>query len=158
MFILSFKTSRLKLITAGVAVLAAFLTIIYAISSMATAQTGVKPEKKTDATDNGQRLEFIRSFGYQAKSDPVEVAEIIIPTEFDEVYLDYNKMQKEQGYDLTGFRGKRVKRYTYEITNYPEHSAGVRADILVSDGKVIGGNVCSILEGGFIHGFSAPVQ
>ena len=153
MFILSFKTSRIKLISAGVVLLAFFVIIIYAVSSAATAETGIKPANPVELSDNEKRLEFLHSFGYQVQKEPVEVAEVIIPTEFDDIYLEYNSLQKKQGYDLTAYRGERVKRYTYEVKNYPEHPAHVRAEILVHEGKVIGGNVSSILENGFMHGF-----
>ena len=70
-----------------------------------------------------QRVAFLSQFGWSFDEDPVEVAEVIIPPEFDEVYEKYNAIQKEQGFDLTKYQGKRVKRWTYAIKNYPGYAA-----------------------------------
>ena len=47
------------------------------------------------------------------------------------------------------------------MKNYPgyENKDGViRANILVYDGRVIGGDVCSVELDGFMHGFEKPTQ
>ena len=61
-----------------------------------------------------------------------------------------------QGFDLTDYCGKRVKRYTYEITNYPTGERGIQAGLLVYKSTVIGGDVLSAQLGGFIHGLEMP--
>ena len=66
----------------------------------------------------------------------------------------YNEIQKQQGCDLSKYAGKRCKRYTYVIENYPGQAEGVRANILVYKNKVIGGDVCSVELDGFMHGFA----
>ncbi len=84
------------------------------------------------------------------------VAEVIIPSEFDDTYKAYNEIQKKQGFDLEKYKGSGVKRWTYEIKNYPgyaEDSGCIRANMLVCDGKVIGGDICSVELDGFMHGF-----
>ena len=53
--------------------------------------------------------------------------ELILPEEFDETYTQYLELQAGQGFDLEAYRGKRVKRYTYEITNYPTGEQGIQA-------------------------------
>lgn len=55
-----------------------------------------------------------------------------------------------------GIGGKRVKRYTYEITNYPTGEAGVQVALLVYRSTVIGGEVLSPTTGGFLHGLAKP--
>ena len=89
------------------------------------------------------------------EEEPLEVKEIIIPAEFDDVYEKYNDIQKEQGFDLTAYCSKRVKKWTYKVTNYPNYEGSdcIRATLLVFDGKVIGGDVCSVELDGFMHGF-----
>ena len=110
--------------------------------------------KSTKVKSEEDRLEFIRSFGWDVEEEPVEVLEVIVPKEFDSVYEAYNSMQKRQGYDLGDHAGKRCKRYSYAVTNYPGQGQDVRFNLLVRGNKVIGGDVCSMLEGGFMHGFS----
>ncbi len=118
-----------------------------------TVSQPAKPPKLTGKT-NKQRLEFIRSFGWEVQEEPVEVMEVIIPQEFDAVYEEYNAVQKKQGFDLSKHAGKRVKRYSYVVTNYPGVEGEVRVNLLVKDNKIIGGDVCSMEMDGFMHGFS----
>ena len=54
------------------------------------------------------------------------------------------------------YRGKTVQRYTYLITNYPDVEEQVILTMLVYHGRVIGGDVSSVLQNGFCHGFSKP--
>jgi hypothetical protein len=92
------------------------------------------------------------------EEDPAEIMEVIIPEEFDEVYLQYNNIQKAQGCNLEDYAGKRCKRYAYTVTNYPGTDQPIRVNLLIYKNKVIGGDVCSLDANGFIHGFEAPVQ
>jgi hypothetical protein len=52
-----------------------------------------------------------------------------------------------------------VKRWTYELKNYPGYESKpgvVQANLLIDHGVVIGGDVCSLELGGFLHGFDFP--
>ena len=69
---------------------------------------------------------------------------------------EYLELQTAQGFDLTKYAGKRVKRYTYEITNYPSGETGVQANLLIYRDKVVGGEVLSPQMNGFVHGLSMP--
>lgn len=110
------------------------------------------------ASDAAERMSFISQFGWEVSEEPTEVREIIIPEEFDEVYTKYNEIQLSQGFDLSLFKGVRAKRWTYAVKNYRgfEDKNCVRINILVYEGKVIGGDVCSVELNGFMHGFSKP--
>ena len=55
--------------------------------------------------------------------------------------------------DLSKYKGKTVQRYTYEITNYPDYSGTVYANIIIYKSRVIGGDICSSDVEGFIQGF-----
>ena len=102
------------------------------------------------------RLEYLSGLGWKVKETPLAVEELLIPEEFNENYADYLALQRAQGFDLTPYAGKRVKRYTYEITNYPTGEQGVQLSILVYKNAVIGGEVLSPEIGGFLHGLSMP--
>lgn len=155
MFVCSFKTTKVKLAAGLLVVLAAVgMTASYALRSAAPAMApgGIS----LAAEDSRQRAEFLRQFGWEVREDPAEVAEVIIPMEFNDVYESYNKLQREQGFDLKGFGGKRVKRWTYTVTNYPgydENAECIHANILVYEGRVVGGDICSVELSGFMHGF-----
>jgi hypothetical protein len=47
-------------------------------------------------------------------------------------------------------------RYTYEITNYPTGETGVQASLLVYKNAVIGGEVLSAKQNGFVHSLKMP--
>ncbi|MBQ8182523.1 MAG: DUF4830 domain-containing protein [Clostridia bacterium] len=117
---------------------------------------GAETVGDTVVADNGL-LSFISGFGWEVIKEPDEIREIIIPVEFDDVYKNYNSIQIKQGYDLEKYAGERVKRWTFTVTNYPgyENEDFIKINILVYDGEVIGGDVCSVKLDGFMHGFAA---
>lgn len=106
---------------------------------------------------SSQVLSFISSYGWEVDEEPDEVREVIIPAEFDDVYENYNAIQLKQGYDLRNYAGERVKRWTYTVRNYPDYTDTdcIKINVLVFDGEVIGGDVCSVRLDGFMHGFKA---
>ena len=105
---------------------------------------------------NEDRIEYLSSYGWQVSSEPLASQELLIPTEMDDTYDEYLALQKEQGFDLEKYAGKRVKRYTYEITNYPSGERGVQANLILYKNTVIGGEVLSSQLDGFLHGLSMP--
>lgn len=105
---------------------------------------------------NEDRIAYLGEYGWQVKEEPLSTQELIIPREFDETYTDYLTLQSEQGFDLEKYAGKRVKRYTYEITNYPTGEQGVQVNLLVSKHTVVGGEVLSPRLDGFLHGLAMP--
>ena len=79
----------------------------------------------------------IKEMGYSDVSEyPCEVVEFTIPAEFTPVYEKYNELLKTGGYDLSPYRGKTCKRYSYFIP-----SVNAVANILVYNGEVIGGDI-----------------
>ena len=113
---------------------------------------GGPPGRRT----NEDRVAYLESYGWAVSAQPIAVEELIIPEAFDETYSQYLELQAGQGFDLTDYCGKRVKRYTYEITNYPTGEAGIQAGLLIYKNTVIGGDVLSPQLGGFIHGLEMP--
>lgn len=106
------------------------------------------------------RIDFLKSFGWEVSSNVSEES-VTIPIEFGEIYENYNELQRSQGYDLRDFKGKTVTKYTYEVINYPRFAdddlpPNVVANILVYEGKIIGGDICSMELAGFLHGFELP--
>ncbi|RPF48107.1 uncharacterized protein DUF4830 [Hydrogenoanaerobacterium saccharovorans] len=165
MFVKSYKISSRRLLGLGIMFMAVIVLLVYGIG-LRISKKGeqVEMEASTKISKNAlkgvaktekDRLEFISQFGWETEKEPEEIAEIVIPEKFDEVYDKYNKLQKSQNFNLEKFKGKRCKRYTYKITNYPECPDFARINILVLEGKVIGGDVCSTELDGFMHGFEA---
>lgn len=157
MFVYSVKSSRLKLILlmALVAAAVAAMLILSDSDTPAANDGGIVLR----ASDAAERTAFLSQFGWEFEPDPVEVTEIIIPSELDEGYAAYNEIQKAQSLDLSLYAGKRAKRWTYAIKNYPGYegaSGCVQANIIVYEGMVIGGDICSTELDGFVRGFDFP--
>ncbi len=153
MFVLSFKASRRKIAAViGVLVLAVVVGTAVVIGQ-GTAAASAKAGASLAASTNEERVAYLQSFGWEVETEPAEIVEVAIPTEFNEVYQNYNNIQKKQGFDLTDYRGKKCKRWTYTVTNYPDGQTGVRANLLTCNDKIIGGDISSTEMGGFMHGF-----
>ena len=132
----SIKSSKLKIALTTFAAVLAVAAVVLLINRG-------KPAVSDNASNASERTAFLSQFGWDIEEDPVEVAEVIIPAEFDRGYEKYNEIQKAQNLDLTPYAGKRAKRWTYNIKNYPGYegdSGTVQANILVYEGAVIGGD------------------
>ncbi len=160
MFVLSFSSGKIKI----AACFAAVCILCLGVASFVfykCSKNELPPKSQSNISVNNTAentegiLKFISNFGYSVNNEPDEIKEVIIPFEFNDVYLNYNEIQKSQGYDLTEYSGKRVKRWTFTVKDYPqyENTEYIKINILIFDGKVIGGDVCSVKSDGFMHGF-----
>ena len=118
-----------------------------------------KPVTKTSAEISGEtekdRADFLKSFGWEFESRYSQ-KEVKIPMYFNDVYKNYNEIHTSQGFNLEDYKGKKATLYSYKINNYKGHEKDefIYADILVYNGKIIGGDICSTnAENGFMHGF-----
>ena len=105
---------------------------------------------------NEARIDYLPAYGWEVSPEPVAVQEVLIPTEMDESYQEYLTLQTQQGFDLEQYAGKRVKRYTYEVYNYPSGEAGVQANLLQYRRTIVGGEILSPRLDGFLHGLAMP--
>lgn len=159
MFVLSFRTDRRKTI----AVLAAALVVVTAVMVLTrlhqSAPTAECAGKKYSlaASTNAERIAFFKQFGWEVKAEPLSTQDVTIPQKFDEVYVNYNNIQQEQGLDLTPYAGKTCKQWIYEVTNYPQQES-MRGTILVLNGQVIGGDLSTPALDGFMTGFDGQVE
>lgn len=154
MFVFSFKMSKFKLLAVCVSILVAVLLITNISNKNDLIETKGKSQKSNQiATTSKERLDFLKSFGWEVSEEALEVVDIAIPTSFNDVYENYNNVQKKQGYDLSKYRGKKVKRWTYSVKNYPREQ-NVVANLLISDDIIIGGDISSKKIDGFMHGFN----
>lgn len=159
MFIWTARLRRGKLIAGAAAVLVlcgAVALVGGALSARGVDAVSPAPASPKGIKTNEDRVAYLESYGWQVSAEPVAVEELIIPQEFDETYDQYLALQSGQGFDLTKYKGKRVKRYTYEVTNYPTGESNVQAGLLIYKNTVVGGEVLSSQLGGFIQGLSMP--
>ena len=157
MFIYSLKAKTIKLFglicvaLVGVIMLSAFVPNYVATSAGAT-NSEINYSK---IKNNEDRIAFLKQFGWEVSPEEIESEQVTIPSEFDKIFAGYNEIQKQQGLDLSKYKGKTMMRYTYDITNYEGYEGRVQANILVYRGKVVGGDICSADVNGFIHGFDS---
>lgn len=156
MFVYSVNKRQLKMV--ALVLLVVVMAIVLVFLTKNSIEASKNNEVNLNASNAQERIAYLSQFGWSVNEEPAEVKEIIIPAEFDAVYENYNQIQKDQGFDLTQFCSKRVKKWTYIVTNYSgyENSNCIRATLLIYDGKVIGGDICSVELDGFMHGFVKP--
>ena len=96
---------------------------------------------------------FLAQFGWEVDPTPTEQTTVTIPAEFDKIFSAYNEIQRAQGLDLCAYSGRTVQRYTFRVTNYEGYDGTVLANLLIWRGRVIGGDICTAQQQGFLHGF-----
>lgn len=101
---------------------------------------------------NEERISLLKSFGWEVEETPVEEADVTIPAEFDRVFENYNAIQKSQGFDLSKYKNRNMKRFTYRVTNYPDYEGTVYCNLLIYKNRVVGADICSSDVNGFIRG------
>lgn len=157
MFVYAIRSATIKFVCA----IALSLTLVIAIVCLIPTYSESEATPAAEISygriyENSDRLNFISQFGWEVTEEPTETVEVVVPENFDTVYLGYNEMQKEQGLNLAKYKGKTVTRYTYKVTNYPDYEGTVYVSLLVYKNKIVGGDVCSADVNGFVHGFEAP--
>ena len=159
MFVYSLRATTVKLVGVICVALTVLITLIafvptYTLSTqpgdLVDAPVSYSYDKVRSAEDAAS---FLSQFGWTVTAEPTEVKTVTIPSEFDKVFSAYNELQKEQGLNLSKYKGKEITRYTFSVTNYPDYTGTVYANVLVYRNRVIGGDVCSADVTGFIHGF-----
>lgn len=99
--------------------------------------------------ENADRVHFLAECGWQVEEEPLSAQEVQIPTEFSDVYEQYNQLNQQAGFDLHAVAGKACKQYCYRVTNY-QGDDEVHATLLVENGRIVGGDVSSAALDGFM--------
>ena len=146
MFVLSMKTTRTRMFTVF-ALVAMLLATVISLSGRPTSMVTAAPV----AADDAARQQYLADLGYEVLPDKSEVREILVPLQTDEAFETYNRLQLEAGHDLTEYSGKRVKCWTYIVTNYPTEDT-VQAHLYIYKDRIIGGDISSTAQDGFCHG------
>ncbi|MBO4216383.1 MAG: DUF4830 domain-containing protein [Clostridia bacterium] len=150
MFVYSVKASFLRFI-AVLAVCIAAMALFLALIPSYNAEEPANASSGDNALDMYNLLEYVESLGWSVSDQP-EKAEYVIPADFDSEARAYNEIQKQHGFDLSEYAGETAVKYTYELTNYKEYDGTVYLNLITVDGKVVGGDISSAEDGGFITG------
>ena len=114
------------------------------------------PEEPVSLTDNAARVTYLSSLGWAVEEEPLETLQFLLPDRLEEPYLSYNRLQQDQGLDLSTACGKQVSRFTYAVTNYPSRPEGVQLNLFVCEDKAVAGDVFCPGPEGFQHGLTFP--
>ena len=152
MFMFTAKLNKRKLMLSFIAIVVLIVAILIITGRNNSTETSAFAKT---VKNNEQRIEYLRSFGWEVDSTPIEEQNITIPRKFTGVYSKYNEIQKTQGFDLSEYGGMEAVRYTYKILNYPQEE-NVVADIIVFRNQVIAADVQSASLDGFMHGLQMP--
>lgn len=153
MFVLSVKTSYKQLLSVLACV--AVLAVAAVVSAVTPTNVGVVAvgSDTIRVSDTTERLSYLRSCGYEAAAE--EVREVRLPDEPDEALTQYETVQLEVGRSLVPYYGKRVRLYTYTITN-ADPSEPATAHIYVYRNKIIAADVTVNTANGTVKPLTLP--
>ena len=154
MIIFTARVPKRQLMAAGAAALCCVFAVLAFTLTLGGRAVAASAEVKHVKT-NDDRLAYLNGLGWQVSPQPIATEELLIPEQFDDSYQGYLQLQSDQGFDLNQYRGKRVKRYTYQLTNYPVQDEPVQIALLIYKGRVVGGQIQSS-SGSFLHGLTLP--
>ncbi|PKM71940.1 MAG: DUF4830 domain-containing protein [Firmicutes bacterium HGW-Firmicutes-16] len=149
MFVLTFKWNKKTALLIVVTIAVLLCAVILSLGVGGSISSGANSQK---VKTNEDRVKFLENLGWEVNETPVDEKKVVIPKEFSDIYDTYNRMQLDQGYDLTQYRGMEAIIYTYTVTNYTGYSGNVVADLYVIANEVVGGDIHSLAIDGFMHG------
>jgi len=148
MFIVSAKVKPKKAI-AGILIFGVLLIAIILLTAHVKKQNSPSRESVIAATDEA-RISYLVSLAWEVDSTPMETLTFTLPNPLNESYLEYNELQKEQGFDLSPYAGRNVMRYSYAVLNYPDRPMDVQADLYLCDNIIIAGDILCCGDNGFV--------
>lgn len=113
------------------------------LSGATSAYCDAVGEYSTAISDSFGTEDFLAQFGIQVSKDSEQATKITIPSEFNNVYENYNTLQQSQGLNLEEYKGKIATKYTYNVTNSTADNE-VICNIIVCENKVIAGDLCTV--------------
>lgn len=155
MIIVAARVPKKRLLAGGIAALCCCAVVAAALVLTLGGRAVTASAEVKNIRTNDDRLAYLSGLGWQVSPQPIATEELLIPQELDDSYTAYLKLQTDQGFDLSRYCGKRVKRYTYQLTNYPVQDEPVQIALLLYKNRVVGGQIQSA-SGSFLHGLTMP--
>lgn len=141
MFYLTFNKKRTLIILVAVNIVLILIVALITVSAL------------TQRLDSRSlRAEYLKSLGYEIdESFTEEIKVILLPTRFSKVYLNYNELQKQNGFNLEKYKGFYITQYTVKVFDETKRD-DLYAHILLHNGRLIGGDVATTAIDGFMKG------
>lgn len=93
--------------------------------------------------------EFISKYGWIIDEKSAIIEETKIPEKFEGAVSDYDAMLKKAGFNLEKYKGKTLKRYSYQIKNHKEQYAQV--NVFTYKNKIAFADVVVPRIDGYMH-------
>lgn len=129
MFVFNFKIKAKKTV-----ILAAVLSVTAAIICTAVSD---KTGEYSLVLNDGEEKKFLEQFGVETADAKPEKRSVVIPSDFNKYYEEYNELQKKIGLDLGKFKGKEVTEIIVPLEKPKDNNAV----LLVYKNRVIGGHI-----------------
>ena len=97
------------------------------------------------------RQAYLEKLGWEIDPASEEHRSILLPQRLDGVLADYNRMQIEQGFDLSRHLGERCEQYSYTLLNYSDDTQPALVTLYIQGRRIIAGDVHSAALDGFMH-------
>ncbi len=161
MFVISIK-SKLKSKKVQTLLIAIALVLLFFVGFLCVSDFTHTPKKEVSVEGKGdyttefmseQEVEqFAKQFSYEIDW-LYSLQEFYIPIEFNDMYENYNELQKKQGFDLEPYKGEKCRLYIYELKDYTIDDKTAYMSIIVLADKVIGGHVSNQTQSGEMYTF-----
>lgn len=141
MFYLTFNKKRTLIILLAVNI--ALILIIAIVTASALTKRLDSPKL---------RKEYLENLGYTVdESFTEEMKIIVLPISFSKVYLNYNELQKRNGFNLEKYKGFETTQYTIKVFDETKRD-DLYAHILLHNGRLIGGDIATTAIDGYMKG------
>ena len=142
MFVFNFNLSKRKIMLFSVFSITLAIVCILSMLSIQenlphTATCDELGEYSLLAKNREEQCDFLKKLNIEAVENTAQIQEVIIPSEFNATYEQYNKLQSRLGLDLNKYKGKKAQKITYRLKN----SDVDFAVILIYKDRIIGGHL-----------------
>lgn len=145
------KTVKIKGIVKALVTVLIIAAVLFAM--VYAANRLIKPKAVTLKTEQDM-LDFLHKLGWETSENAINIRGVTIPSDWNDVYARYNDIQKQQGFDLTDYKGSDAMVYTFKIFNYEGQPDNVVANLLICGDKLVAADVSCTELGGFMQGIA----
>ena len=151
MFVYSVRASTLKFFAFLILSVGLLVGIVVYSGSQSVAATADGDVNFSGIKTNEDRIAFLAGFGIRTEESPSEEKTFALPGNFDRITSSYNEIQKSQGLDLSKYKGKKITRYTYKVTNFADSTKEAYASVFVYRRKIVACDLSVTGDGGAVY-------